>query len=141
MSLLSDGKYTITFPSSVDYLDKVESMTTAIGHEAGFDDSTIDDLSISVTELFNNAVHHGNKDDIHKLVTLTFQLNKKKLYISIKDQGRGFAPGSLKDPLAPENLLADSGRGIYLVKMLMDDMCFKISSSGSEIIISKSLPA
>jgi len=139
MSLLLDGQYKISFPSSVEYLEEVESVTVQIAQEADFPDSARDDLAIAITELFNNAVHHGNKDDVNKLVTLTYKFNCKKLLISVKDQGIGFSPDKIKNPLDPENLLAESGRGIYLVKMLMDEVSFECNHEGSEVTITKYL--
>ncbi len=139
MALLKNGKYTITFPSHTKYLEKAEAITVQIAQEANFDNSCIDDFAIAITELFNNAVHHGNKQDPKKQVTLTYRLLTNGLQISVKDQGRGFNPDTLKDPVAPENLLAESGRGIYLVKHLMDDIQFKIDDNGTEVIVFKAL--
>ena len=139
MAILKNGKYEISYPSSVDYLEKVEAVTVKIAEEAGFDESTIDDISIAITELFNNAIHHGNQGDVNKKVHLTYTLSDNALNISIQDEGAGFEPERLRDPLAPENLLADNGRGIYLVKMLMDKVQFNITDKGSEIIITKNL--
>ncbi len=140
MPLLKNGEYTITFPSHIKYLEKVEQITTQIASELNFGESVRDDLSIAVTELFNNALHHGNKDDITKKIIVTFRLKNKALYISVKDEGEGFELEKLRDPLLPENIYDVSGRGIYLVKQLVDDLKFNISKDGSEIIIIKKLP-
>ncbi len=139
MGILKNGKYEISYPSSVDYLENVEAITVEIAKEAGFDESTIDDISIAITELFNNAIHHGNQNDVNKKVHLLYTLSGNALKISIQDEGSGFEPDQLRDPLAPENILADNGRGIYLVKMLMDKVHFNITNKGSEIIITKHL--
>jgi serine/threonine-protein kinase RsbW len=139
MAFLKDGKYSVSFQSTVQYLEKVESITSSIAREAGFDESSTDDLSIAITELFNNAIHHGNRGNEKKTVTLTYILHSKYLSISVLDQGDGFIPDKIKNPLDPENLLAESGRGIYLVKMLMDGIDFNITENGSEIIIRKNL--
>jgi serine/threonine-protein kinase RsbW len=139
MAFLKDGKYSVSFQSTVQYLEKVESITSSIAREAGFDESSTDDLSIAITELFNNAIHHGNRGNEKKTVTLTYILHSKYLSISVLDQGDGFIPDNIKNPLDPENLLAESGRGIYLVKMLMDGIDFNITENGSEIIIRKNL--
>jgi len=139
-SLLENGTYTISFLSSTEYLDEVEAVTVKISNELKFDSSSADDLSISVTEMFNNAVEHGNKNDPNKTVTLTYTRTESHLIISIRDEGSGFAPEKIKDPLAPENLLAENGRGIYLVKNLMDNMIFNISELGTEILLYKKLP-
>lgn len=139
MPLLKKGKYSKQFSSDVEYLEEVESLTVNIATEAGFDESTIDDLSIAITELFNNAIHHGNKGDKSKKVELGFHVRNKKMSVTVRDEGKGFQPDAIKNPLDPENLMADSGRGIYLVKMLMDDVEFNISEKGSEIIITKNI--
>ncbi len=137
MSEKIEFEHTERFPSSIDYLDKIESISAEIAHEAGFSESTVDDISIALTELVNNAIHHGNKDDISKTVTVKFTRTGKALIISIRDEGSGFEMESLNDPLHPENLLADNGRGIYLVKALMDDVSFNFRDGSTEVIISK----
>jgi serine/threonine-protein kinase RsbW len=133
----SNNKKSLTFPSDVEYLEKIERMSSEIASNAGFDESTVDDLSIALTELVNNAIHHGNKNDANKNVTVTFIVEKSKIIISVADEGGGFSPNNLSDPLHPDNIMADSGRGIYLVKALMDDVDYKISESGTEVIITK----
>ena len=140
MALLVNGTHKVTFPSSVDYLDKVEAISVNVASELGFSESDSDDLSISITEIFNNAVHHGNQEDPTKKVFITFTRNEPYLIISIQDQGPGFQPDEIKDPLAPENLLAENGRGIYLVRNLTDDLKINVTEQGTEILIYKKLP-
>ena len=139
MALLKNGKYSITFESTVDHLEEVEAITSEIAHEVGFNESSSDDLSIVITELFNNAIHHGNKNDPNKSVNIDYMIKSGHLIISVQDQGNGFMPDKIKNPLDPENLLAESGRGIYLVKMLMDDTQFDISEKGCKITIKKKI--
>ncbi|MBN1408143.1 MAG: ATP-binding protein [Calditrichaceae bacterium] len=139
MALLKNGKYSITFKSTVEHLEQVESITSKIAHEVGFNESSSDDLSIVITELFNNAIHHGNKNDPNKSVNIDYRLKAGHLIISVQDQGNGFMPDSIKNPLDPENLLAENGRGIYLVKMLMDDTQFDVSDQGCKITIKKKI--
>ncbi len=140
MPLLKNGKYEIAFPSSIKYLEEVERITTKIASELQFKESVRDDLSIAVTELFNNALHHGNKGDATKKIVVTFKIQNKALSITVKDEGEGFEPEKLRDPLLPENIYDVSGRGIYLVKQLVDDLKFNITDKGSEITIVKKLP-
>jgi serine/threonine-protein kinase RsbW len=128
---------TIQFPSDVEYLEKIEKTSAKIAADAGFDESTVDDISIALTELVNNAIHHGNQNDRNKIVTVSFTVDEKKISISISDQGHGFSPASISDPVHPDNLMADNGRGIYLVKALMDNVDYKISDAGTEVIIIK----
>ena len=130
---------TISFPSRIENLKKIEQASSQIALDAGFDESTVDDISIALTELVNNAIHHANKDNPNKNVTVAFNVDKDKITISIRDEGEGFSPKKISNPLDPDNLLADSGRGIYLVTALMDDVEFKITNSGTEVIITKKL--
>lgn len=139
MALLKNGKYSITFKSTVDHLEEVEAITSKIAQEVGFNESSSDDLSIVITELFNNAIHHGNKNDSNKSVDIDYMIKADHLIISVRDEGNGFMPDKIKNPLDPENLLAESGRGIYLVKMLMDDTQFDISDKGCKITIKKKI--
>lgn len=139
MALLKNGKYSITFKSTVDHLEEVEAITSKIAQEVGFNESSSDDLSIVITELFNNAIHHGNKNDSNKSVDIDYMIIADHLIISVQDEGNGFMPDKIKNPLDPENLLAESGRGIYLVKMLMDDTQFDISDKGCKITIKKKI--
>jgi serine/threonine-protein kinase RsbW len=140
MALMDNGIYKVTFPSSVEHLDEVESISVKIAAELNFNESDSDDLSISITEIFNNAVHHGNQDDPTKNVIITFTHGDSFLIISIKDEGPGFQPDEIKDPLAPENLLSENGRGIYLVKNLTDDLKINVTDQGTEVLIYKKLP-
>lgn len=137
MAKTMNNTKSMTFPSDVEYLEKIERMSSEIATKAGFDESTVDDLSIALTELVNNAIHHGNKNDSNKKVTVTFTTDESKITISVSDEGGGFSPNKLSDPLHPDNLMADSGRGIYLVRALMDDVDYKISEKGTEVIIIK----
>jgi len=129
----------ITFPSRIENLEKIEQISSQIAFDAGFDESTVDDISIALTELVNNAIHHSNKDNPDKNVTVAFKADNEKLQVSIRDEGEGFSPTNVGNPLDPDNLMADSGRGLYLVEALMDDVEFKISEKGSEVIIIKKL--
>jgi serine/threonine-protein kinase RsbW len=130
---------TIRFPSLIENLEKIEKESTEIAKDAGFDESTIDDISIALTELVNNAIHHANKDNPKKEVVVVFNVEKTGITISISDEGEGFSPKNVSNPLDPENLLADSGRGLYLVEALMDEVEYKITDLGTEVIIKKNL--
>ena len=75
MKKKTDQNQTITFPSDVEYLEKIEKTSAKIATSAGFDESTVDDISIALTELVNNAIHHGNKNDKNKIVTVSFTVD------------------------------------------------------------------
>ena len=70
---------------------------------------------------------------------IIFTVDKNKIELRIRDEGKGFNPQKLKDPLAPENLFSESGRGIFLIRNLMDSIDFNFSDSGTETVVVKHL--
>jgi serine/threonine-protein kinase RsbW len=139
MGQLKNGKLTVVYASDVKYLHEVEALTSKISEESGFSESDVDDLSIAITELFNNAVHHGNQKERSKKITIHYFLKNKTLTIQIRDEGPGFELQEVRNPLAPENIMADNGRGLYLVKMLMDEFTVEKTKTGSICTIIKKL--
>lgn len=139
MPLLKNGKYTYTFPSDINYLEKAEKKIVQAARECSFSESAMDDICIAATEIINNAIHHGNKSDNKKNVTLIISVEKGIFRLTVKDEGKGFNPKDIKDPLSPENLLSEGGRGIYLVHKLMDNVEYNISKSGNEVTIEKKM--
>lgn len=115
-------KYLI--PSKRTQLPKVEKITNSIAKKMKLSEEQTDNLSIAVTEAVGNAIVHGNKENPRKKVTLVFQLKKNEIDISVKDEGKGFEPQELSNPLDPENIMKESGRGIYILKSLMDEVHF-----------------
>ncbi|MHB2150608.1 ATP-binding protein [Calditrichota bacterium LG25] len=137
MGLLKKGEYRVVFPSHVKYLPRIEQLTTKISEELHFNEDDRDDLSIAITELFNNALHHGNRDDESKKIVVTFKVLSKGLQISVQDEGGGFRRENVRDPLAEENIMKTSGRGLFLVEQLVDKISYHTSPAGSEVIIFK----
>jgi serine/threonine-protein kinase RsbW len=139
---MAEGKaktFQLIISSDTTNLVEVEKLSEEVARFADLDESESDDLGIVTTELVNNAIHHGNHDDPSKMVRISFSVNSKKIEIRIKDQGNGFDPEKLKDPLAPENLMSESGRGIFLIRNLMDNIDFIFTSDGTETIVTKNL--
>jgi serine/threonine-protein kinase RsbW len=87
-----------------------------------------------------NAILHGNAYDPNKRVNLTFEQNGREMIVTISDEGHGFIPEEVPDPLAPENLLKQSGRGIFLMRAFMDEVRFRKLEPGTEITLIKRLP-
>ena len=132
-------KFELKFSSDTKYLENVEKLSTKVARYANLSESDSDDLGIVTTELVNNAIHHGNKNDPDKLVHIIFSVDDQRIELRIFDQGSGFNPDKLKDPLAPENLLNESGRGIFLIRNLMDGLEFNFTDTGTETIVTKNL--
>jgi serine/threonine-protein kinase RsbW len=116
----------IEFGSAFDMLDFVQVVSDYCGRLAGLDDDALHWVSVAVRESVVNAIKHGNQHDASKRVVVEFTQNPAhdppELVIRVEDEGEGFEPGEIADPLAPENLLKSSGRGIFLIRSFMDDV-------------------
>ena len=139
MGEIKKKKFELEFFSDTKYLEQVEKLSTKVAGYAHLSESENDDLGIVTTELVNNAIHHGNKNDPSKKVKIIFTVDNEKLELRIYDEGNGFDPEKLKDPLAPENLFSESGRGIFLIRNIMDSLDFEFTESGTETIVTKNL--
>ncbi|MBN2357681.1 ATP-binding protein [candidate division KSB1 bacterium] len=131
------GKIQISIPSVPDQIQVVEEKAEKLSRSAGFSDEDRDSMAIAVTEMIANAIYHGNKGDPKKKVTVTFYLYSDRICIHVRDYGGGFNPDKVADPLKPENLLKDSGRGIFIVRTLMDKVYFKFHKDGTTAVLVK----
>ncbi len=130
--------------SAFDMLDFVEVVSGHMSRMVGFDEDTLHWVSIAVRESVANAMKHGNQGDESKRVKVEFTCSPAErpteLAIVVQDQGAGFDPEDVADPLAPENLLKSSGRGLFLVRSFMDEMVHRrIPEGGMEIRLVKRL--
>jgi serine/threonine-protein kinase RsbW len=131
------SRVSYTLDSSIDSVNKLEQTAELIALRAGFDEDTVANISMAVREAAVNAVLHGNEYDANKILTATFETNADSLVIRIADQGRGLDPDTLPDPLAPENILRGSGRGIFLIRAFMDEVKFRQLHPGTEVTLIK----
>jgi serine/threonine-protein kinase RsbW len=116
----------IEFGSAFDMLDFVQVVSDHVGRMAGLDEDSLHWVSVAVRESVVNAIKHGNQHDESKRVSVEFTpvpaQNPRELVIRVQDQGEGFDPEEVADPLAPENILKASGRGIFLIRSFMDEV-------------------
>jgi serine/threonine-protein kinase RsbW len=126
--------------STLDSVNKTEEMATQFAAQAGIDEDSRDGFSMAIREGVINAVLHGNAYDPAKRVNVSFEQNGRDLIVTISDEGTGFIPDEVPDPLAPENLLKTSGRGIFLMRAFMDEVRFRKLEPGTEITMIKRLP-
>lgn len=92
-------------------------------------------LQIACSEALINAIVHGNKEDESKSVFTNIEMNELKMSVRIKDEGNGFNIDQLPDPTLNENILKESGRGIYIIRSLVDDFVCNSSEKGTEFIL------
>jgi serine/threonine-protein kinase RsbW len=116
----------LELPSTFQMLDLVQALSDRMSLIAGLDDDATHWVSVAVRESVINAVKHGNREDPAKHVTVEFTLSPRvtpgEFGITVLDQGAGFDYEEVGDPLAPENLLKSSGRGIFFMRNFMDDV-------------------
>ena len=123
----------------MESVSEVEAAAEKLAEEAGLDEEERFRVTMAVREAAVNAVLHGNDYDPAKLITASFENNGKSLVFTIADQGKGVDPDSLPDPLAPDNLLRGTGRGIFLIRSFMDEVHFRQLHPGTELTLIKHL--
>ncbi len=125
--------------STLESVNKAEEMADQIAAQAGLDEDTRSGVSMAVREAMINGILHGNAYAPDKRVNLTFEQTGDQLIVTVVDEGKGFVPDEVPDPLAPENLLKESGRGIFLMRAFMDEVRFRKLNPGTEITLIKRL--
>ncbi|MGA8937834.1 MAG: ATP-binding protein [Acidobacteriaceae bacterium] len=123
----------MTLESELTSVDVVEARAEQMAREAGFDEDTACQIAMVTREATINAVLHGNKRDPDKKVRASFELTDAALKIRVADEGAGLDPDTVPDPREPENLLRSSGRGIFLMRAIMDEVHFHQLKPGTEI--------
>jgi len=123
------SRASLTLASSDESILTVENTAEDFAERASFDPDTVHNIVSAVREAAINAVHHG------KQIVTAFEITSDALTIRISDQGPGLDPNSLPDPLAPENLLRPSGRGIFLIRNFIDEVYFRKLRPGTEIVL------
>ena len=137
----SSMKKSINFSSVPENLALVERMVDEICRDYSIDEDHYGNILISITEAVNNAIQHGNKYDPGKQVQIEFNADSDLNHLSfmISDEGEGFDVTNLPDPTAPENTEKLSGRGVFLMRNLADDVGF--SSDGRKVELNFKLSA
>ena len=120
--------------SSFEMLDFVQLVSDELGHIYRLDDEAVHWVGVAVRESVINAIKHGNREDAGKTVTIEFALDAPEapteLVVRVTDQGEGFEPQAVGNPLAPENILKSSGRGIFFMRSFMDDVQLRRAPEG-----------
>jgi len=129
------SRASLTLASSDESILTVENTAEDFAERASFDPDTVHNIVSAVREAAINAVHHGNAYSPDKQIVTAFEITSDALTIRISDQGPGLDPNSLPDPLAPENLLRPSGRGIFLIRNFIDEVYFRKLRPGTEIVL------
>jgi len=130
----------ITITSRFENIELVQVIAEHICESAGLDDDGSHWVGMAVREGVANAIKHGNRLDERKRVFATFEVVNSHLAIRIRDEGEGFDPQKVADPLNPQNLMKTSGRGIFYMKTFMDQIDFNfLAEKGTELLMTKDL--
>jgi len=131
-----NGRRTVRleFNSVFEMVDFVQIVSDHMGRSVGLDEDSLHWVGVAIRESVINAIKHGNRHDAAKHVFVEFEATTDdvipELTIRVRDQGEGFEPEEVANPLAPENLLKSSGRGIFLIRNFMDDVQLQRAPEG-----------
>jgi serine/threonine-protein kinase RsbW len=132
----------ITLDTELESVDLAENIVTRVAEAAGFGEDDIHKLGMAVREGVVNAYNYGNCQDRSKKIGLSVEFEPDTMIVHIVDEGCGFELSEVADPLAEENLLRTSGRGIFLMRAFMDDLSVRRGpSGGADLVMSKKLPS
>ena len=130
----------ITISSRFENIELVQVIAEHLCENAGVDEDGSHWIGMAVREAVANAIKHGNKLDSNKKVFATFELNGPELEITVQDEGEGFDPETVGDPLNPRNLMKTSGRGIFYMKTFMDQVTYSFApGGGTSLVMTKNL--
>jgi len=136
---LAKENYNVEIESDPNNLITVEEFVNYFCKDINLTDDQLSNVLLAVTEATTNAIIHANKCDQSKMVTINVKVNKTKLVVKVKDEGEGFDPADVPDPTEPENLLNESGRGVYLMRIYMDSLEYNRTPSGMETVLTLNL--
>lgn len=136
---MTGDRVSYTLDSTLDSVNVAEQRAEEFAAKLGFNEDSCQRIAMAVREAAVNAVLHGNAYDPNKKVSVSCETNGDALVIRVADQGNGLDPTAVPDPLAPENLLKQSGRGIFLIRSFMDEVRFRDLAPGTEVTLVKKM--
>ena len=144
MSYPAGKRVALEMSSAFALLDLVDQVSEQFGQVAGLDEDSVYGLALAVREAVINGIKHGNGGDERKRVRVEYGVAHEgaqaRVVVRVRDEGQGFDPRSVADPLAPENLSVASGRGILIMRSFMDDVrVHRASEGGTEITMTKAI--
>jgi len=124
--------------STLESVDDAEVLAVGVAEQAGFDEDDLMRIGMAVRESMVNAVVHGNRYNANKKVHFSVMKNAERYTVRIADEGEGFEYREVPDPLAPENLMRTSGRGLFLIRSFMDEFQVRrLEPGGTEVTLVK----
>ncbi len=128
-------KFELVLESKRSEIRKFEELLEKTNQEFGLEMEKFINFQIACSEAIINSIVHGNKENENKKVYTRLEYDEVVLTVGIKDEGKGFDINQLPDPTSKENLMKESGRGIFIMKSLVDEFHCKTSENGTEFIL------
>jgi serine/threonine-protein kinase RsbW len=129
-----DETMALSIDSKLELVEMVERVARSLTAKIGFDEDDSSWIELAIREALVNAIKHGNQFLAHKPVDVEFLVERDAMAIHVRDRGQGFDPTGLPDPLAAENLLMPSSRGIFLIRTLMDEVQYSAHPEGGFVV-------
>ena len=123
----------LELPSQIDSITEIEALIDDVCDRYSIGEDYYGNILIALTEAINNAITHGNKLNPNKKVNLEMETHHNELNFIIKDEGDGFDYNNIPDPTLPENITKLSGRGVFLMKSLADEVAFE--ENGTKVML------
>lgn len=127
----------LVLDSVMENVEQAAYFAEKAARDMHFSDGDIDDIAIALTEAVSNAMIHGNKNDARKKIVIEISQKSDRMIMTVLDEGKGFDPNYVDNPLLPENLLKENGRGIFILKSLMDKIDYSSSNYNTQIKLVK----
>ena len=127
-------KKAISIQSKLENISHIEKLVDEISEQCNLSSDIYGKILIATIEAVNNSIAHGNKFDINKTVDVNVHIDKSSIHIYVKDMGTGFNYMDIPDPTRPENLENVSGRGVFLMRNLADNIAFEDNGAKVELI-------
>ena len=123
----------LLIPSKSENIVLVEKLVDDVCDLFDIKEEIYGHILVALTEAVNNGLQHGNKANPNKFIEVTFKVKDNKLFFTVKDEGPGFDYSTLPDPTDPKNIEKPTGRGIFLMKHLSDNVSFE--DKGTKVIL------
>jgi serine/threonine-protein kinase RsbW len=131
----------VTLDTLLESVDLAENIVQRVAEAAGFSEEDVHRFGMAVREGVINAYNYGNRQDRTKKIRLAVEFERERMIVHVIDQGPGFELTEVPDPLAEENLLRTSGRGLFLMRAFMDEFTVqRAPGGGAELVMTKNLP-